>query len=175
MFDEDFVSLQLTSSGAMAYFELMQIGFPLKVGISELMEHMRTFLEPRHISIGTNVCCYILCSAVGLNANEFKLGKTDIFIRPGKTHLLDVLYDQLKYSKAELKRKFHDKFLDFMRKVILKRLQFLGKRKFSYFNLFLYSNLISIQQQLLIIVFSIWCQKTRRNAIANATKLCTEC
>lgn len=77
----------------------MQIGFPLKISISELMRQMETFLEPRHISVGKNVCLSIVLSVVGFKTNEFKIGKTDILIRPGKTHLLDKLNHELRYSK----------------------------------------------------------------------------
>lgn len=133
IFDENFVSRQLTSSGAAAYYELMQSGFPLKVAISEIMRQMQTILEPRHISLGKNVCCHILFSAAGFKHNEFKIGKTEVLIRSGKSLLLDTLNYQLKYSKKELEQKFKTSFLDFMRNVLLTRLQFLGKRKFWYF------------------------------------------
>lgn len=114
----------------------MQIGFPSKVEISTLLKQMETFLEPRHISLGKNLCLYIFFLAVGFKPKEFKIGKTEILIRPGKNHLIDKLNGEIRHSKNEIELKFKASFLNFMRKILLARFQLLGKSKFCWLHFF---------------------------------------
>lgn len=130
MFGDDFVSRQLKSSGAIAYSELMQFGFPSKVQISVLSSKMESFLEPRHISLGIDVCCRILLLGIGFKVNDFKIGKTEVLIRPGKTNLFDKLHDEIRYSKQKLEKKFQTSYTAFMQRVLIIRFQFLGKSKY---------------------------------------------
>lgn len=116
----------------------MQFGFPSKVQISVLSREMKSFLEPRHISLGINVCCHILLLAIGFKVKEFKIGKTEVLIRPGKTNLLDKLHADIKYSKHELESKFKNSYMDFMRHILLIRLQFLGKSNYPHYLITLY-------------------------------------
>lgn len=130
MFDGDFISRQLKSSGAEAFHELMLIGFPSKLKISPLFEEMKSFLKDHHIRLGEKLCCFILFSAIGFKTNEYKIGKTDVLVRPGKLHLLDKLHTDIKFSKRDLEIRFQTRFCKFMRNVLLARFRFLGKRKF---------------------------------------------
>lgn len=131
IFEEDFISKQLKSSGVDAFYELMQIGFASKVEISVLFEDIKSLLTPQQISLGESMCCRILFLAFGFTTKGFRIGKTEVLIRPGQTHLSDRLYADLKYSKEELKLKFKSSFWNFMRKIMFIRFRFLGKCKFS--------------------------------------------
>lgn len=130
IFEEDFISKQLTSSGVDAFYELMQIGFASKVEISTLFEDIKLLLTPEQISLGKSMCCRILFLAFGFTAKVFKIGKTEVLIRPGQTHLLDKLFADLKHSKEELKLKFKFSFWNYMRKIMFIRVRFLSKCKF---------------------------------------------
>lgn len=96
------------------------------------MNQMEAFLEPRHISLGTKLCCYILILAIGFKPEEFKIGKTEILIRPGKNHILDKLNDEMRMTN-EISSRFKASFLNFMRRILFARFQLLGKRKFCLF------------------------------------------
>lgn len=93
---------------------------------------MEKFLEPRHVLLGKNVCCHILFLASGFKANEFKIGKTDILIRPGKNHLLDKLHADISHSKQSLELRFKVGYRKFMCRVYFLALRFIGKGTFSY-------------------------------------------
>lgn len=114
----------------------MQIGFPAKVEISALLNQMDAFLRPREISLGKNLCCNILLLAVGFKPNEFKIGKTEILIRPGKNYLIDKLNDEIRHSKNEIELRFKASFLNFMRRILYARFQLLGKSKFCWLHFF---------------------------------------
>lgn len=121
---------QLKSSGVEAFYDLMQIGFPSKVEISVLFRGMKSFLTSRQISLGEKVCCRILFLAFGFTTKEFKFGKSEIFIRPGKAKFLDKLHADLKYSEKEMQSKFKSGYLNFMRNIMNIRLRFLGKSEY---------------------------------------------
>lgn len=87
-FDDNFVLSQLQTSGTLAYFNLMRFGYPLKVQITEIYKQLEPFLEYRHTSCGIEKCCQIFLLACGFQYKDFKIGKTDIHIRPGKSDIL---------------------------------------------------------------------------------------
>lgn len=75
---------------------------------------------------------YLLLSAFGFKPEDFKIGKTDINIRPGKTHLLAQLYLELdKKSNEELAHKFKGSHKAYMRHVYFLGLRFLGSGQFT--------------------------------------------
>lgn len=119
-FDDQYVLAQLKSCGTMAYFDLMQISFPSKIKISELLKNV----EPRHRSmIGEKKCCQILLLGINFQLKDFKIGKTEVHIRPGKINLLDETNEEDKIMN------FQKNFLAFMRRIIFIRLRFIVKRE----------------------------------------------
>lgn len=134
IFNENFVLEQLKTTGTVAYFNLMQHGYPFKVRINELFENMKRFLEPRHISLGSETCCRIFLLCKGFENKDFRIGKTDIHIRLGKSDLFNQLLSYCDKSVAEDSSKvvedFKKGFLMFMRRVFCAQIKFAGTRKF---------------------------------------------
>lgn len=128
-YDEIVVSKQLESSGTLAYYNLMQCGYPTKIGIVEFYNKLKMHLEPRHISIGMHNCCKIVLLASGFLSKDFKFGKTEIHIRPGNYHLVDQLNVELERPDSEITVKFKRKFIAFMCRVLFKSIWFMGARK----------------------------------------------
>lgn len=80
----------------------MQSGYPIKLKIDEIYLKIQTIMASHHASTGKIACCHILLFAFGFKPKDFKIGKTDISIRPGKTHLLDQLHLELDKPNEEL-------------------------------------------------------------------------
>lgn len=131
IFEEKFVFNQLQSSGTIAYNELMQSGYPIKLKIDEIYLKIQTIMASHHASTGKIACCHILLLAFGFKPKDFKIGKTDISIRPGKTHLLDQLHLELDKPNEELAQKFKGSHKAYMLHVYFIALRFLGSGQFT--------------------------------------------
>lgn len=114
-FDETIVFNQLQSSGSIAYYKLMQTGFPTKIPIAELFQKLQPYTKPNHLSIGINNCCRIFLIANKLLSKNFKFGKAEIHIRPGQSHLLYSMNIAIQRSNDEIAFKFKKGFNAFMR------------------------------------------------------------
>lgn len=132
-FDEAIVSRQLESSGTIAYYNLMQIGYPTKVSIDELYHKLKFYLELRHTSIGVNNCCMIFLLASGFISKDFKFGKTKIHIRPGKVELLNRMNVEFQRPNNEIKFKFNESFKKFMWRVFYMRVRFMAACRYLIF------------------------------------------
>lgn len=121
----------------MAYFELMEIGFPSKIKISKLMEKCQPFIKPRHMAMETNMCCRALLLGCTLQIDEFKFGREEVHIRSGKFHLLDEIVEYSIESHESLRLKFEKGFVILQRRMIYLRLVLLGARMFSLYFSFL--------------------------------------
>lgn len=122
---------QLESSGTIAYYNLMQMGYPLKVSISEFYQKLLVYLEPRHISIGMNNCCKIFLMSNNFLCKDFKFGTTEIHVRPGKRHLIDSMMTNFQEPNNAIAVKFKNGFVDYMRRIFYIRVRFLGTREFN--------------------------------------------
>lgn len=125
-FDEVFVYNQLKSSGTIAYYNLMNLGYPIKISIAELFEKLQPYLEQRHISFGANNCCQIYLLANGFESNEFKFGKTEIHIRPGKLDLLNRMNAEFQEMNNEIAVKFKKRFIASIRRSLFICIRFCG-------------------------------------------------
>lgn len=105
-FDENVVLDQLRSSGTLAYYELMQFGYPLKIQIADFYNKLKVVSEPRHVSIGNRMCCFIFFLASGFKAEDLKFGKSSIHIRPGNSKLFEKIQIEINNSSPELALKF---------------------------------------------------------------------
>lgn len=85
------VLAQLNSSGTVAYFNLMQCGYTFNIDFRELFETYKPHLKLAQIHMKPKRFCKILLQSIGFSDKDFKLGATTIFIRPGKSVLLDKL------------------------------------------------------------------------------------
>lgn len=130
IFDEDFVLSQLQASGTMAFFNLIQLGFPLKVQISEIFEKLAPFLEHRHRSCGIQLCCQIFLLAIGFQYNDFKIGKTEIHIRPGKPDIFAKMQNAMREpNDDDIGRMFKREFVAFRLRVVGIKVRFFHARK----------------------------------------------
>lgn len=125
-FNEIIVSRQLESSGTMAFYNLMQLGYPTKISIDDLHHKLKPYVKPRHTSIGVNNYCMIFLLASGFLSKDFKFGKTEIHVRPGKFQLLDRMNAEFQRPNNEIKVKFNESFKKFMRRVFYIRIRFMG-------------------------------------------------
>lgn len=125
-FDEHYVYNQLQSFGIFAYFELMQIGYPSKVGIFDLYNQLIPYLKPRHYLIGEKMCCRIFLLANGFQPKDFKLGTSKIHIRPGKSQLLDQMYQNIKEFNGELSSQFDKYVKAYKLRICYANFKFLG-------------------------------------------------
>lgn len=80
IFDENFVTLQLKCSGTFEYQQLMQEGFPVQTDISEII--IAYGFSSQTFPLKNNNNLNLLLEVIGLNRNDFKIGKTKIFFRP---------------------------------------------------------------------------------------------
>lgn len=136
---------QLESSGTIAYYNLMQMGYPLKISINDFYAKLMTYLEPRHISIGINSCCKIFLMSNNILSKDFKFGATEIHVRPGKRHLIDIMMTNFQKLNNDIGVKFNSGFNAYMRRIIYIRIRFLGKREYDLFlYIFYYLRLSSI-------------------------------
>lgn len=133
-FDDTIVLNQLQSSGMMAYRSLMELGYPIKIPIAELFQKLQPYLEQRHISIGSNVCCRIFLLAIGFLSEDFKFGKTEIHFRPGRKHLLDLLNVEFQKSKNDITVRFKKGFISFMRRSLFISIRFMGACMYFIFS-----------------------------------------
>lgn len=111
LFDDNFVSEQLKSSGTTAYYELMQFGYPAKIQISYLYDKLKPALKPHHNTMGSALCCFIFLLANGFKADDLKIGKSSINIRPGNSTLLEKLQTEINDFSPELALKFDKEYL----------------------------------------------------------------
>lgn len=136
IFDENVVLKQIQTSGTLTYFNLMQHGYPFKVRIDDLFENITSFLEPRHISVGSKMCCQIYLIATGFEHTDFKLGKTEIHIRLGKNDLFNQLRRGMNNASdisicPTIAKNFRKGFVAFMFRALLVQIRFVGKREHS--------------------------------------------
>lgn len=140
VFDFDLVSSHLQSAGIFAYSDLMQMGYPSKIQIEKLFEKIEVLLDPRHVSVGKNMCCQIFLLGSGFQFENFKFGRTEVRIRAGKFHLLDNIFDKISKQGNESTKlhalKFKRGFVAFRCRVLFLRLRFLGARTFCFFLIF---------------------------------------
>lgn len=127
-FDKSVVFNQLESSGALAYYSLMEIGYPVKIPITEFFHNLQPYLEKQHIGIGTVNCCRIFLLVLGLLAKDFKFGKTEIHIRPGSALVLNRLCFKVALDNEHV-IKFRKELIAFMRRILYIRIRFLGACK----------------------------------------------
>lgn len=128
-FDESFVYDQLKSSGTMAYYELMQFGYPDKILIDDLYHKLEPYLQPRHISIGHRMCCFLFLLANGFKMTDMKIGKSSINIRPGNSKLLEKIQISINGISSESVLEFTHQYVIYERRVLRLRLRFIAKRK----------------------------------------------
>lgn len=128
LFDDNLVLDQLKSSGTIAYYEMMQFGFPGKLKITDLFDKLKPALEPRHDSIRNHTCCTILLLASGFKSTDFKIGKSWIHIRPGNLQLLEQIQYEIGESSNELALRFKNGYIVHMHRVFLLGLRFIAKR-----------------------------------------------
>lgn len=125
-FDEKLVFQQMESSGTLAYYKLMQFGYPIKISINELFTKLQSHLEARHISIGAKNCCIVFLLSCGFGAKDFKIGKTEVHIRTGNFQLMDSLNEKFEQHNNDITVKFKEGFHVFMRRVLFKAFWFVG-------------------------------------------------
>lgn len=118
----------MNTSGTMAYYELMEVGFPTKIEMDKLLEKIKPSLENRHIAVGLKSCCLILLLSYGLQKTDFVFGKTMVHFRPGKQQFLDKFNQDLKEDSIEnVMSKFKKGFVAFMIRVFHIRFVFLAQ------------------------------------------------
>lgn len=130
MFDETIVLKQLETSGTIAYYSLIEFGYPMKISIAELYQKLLTYLEPRHILIGSKNCCLLFLLANGFLNKDFKLGKTEILIRAEKTILFQSLYAAFENMNNDIKVKFNTKYIKTRRSIIQIKVRSIGAGTF---------------------------------------------
>lgn len=113
----------------------MQIGYPSKVEIVDLYSQLEPNLLPRHTSIGKMMCCRIFLLAIGFQFKDFKLGKSEIHIRPGKSQLLDQMYREMKEFNGELALQFNKGVKAYKSRIFYARLKFLGARQYIFYHI----------------------------------------
>lgn len=104
----------------------MQFGYPSKVDIVGLYNQIAPNLQPRHTSIGKMMCCQIFLLASNFQIKDFKLGKSEIHIRPGKSQLLDQMYRGIEEFNGELASKFNRGVRAYKLRIFYTRLKILG-------------------------------------------------
>lgn len=114
IFDEIIVLNQLKSSETIAYHNFMKLGYPIKVGIAEIMHKLKPILEPQQISFGEINCCRAFLLANGFMPEDFKFSETEVQIRPGKLHLMNFMNDELEQSKNAVAVRFREEFIAFI-------------------------------------------------------------
>lgn len=103
IFDESLVRSQLISSGSIAYQQLMKIGFPSHMSISNLFDMFKSNTEfTDYTSKNPKEFCKILLRSCGFNWKDFKLVNTQIFFRSGK---LETLSKKLEENPKILKQR----------------------------------------------------------------------
>lgn len=146
---------QLNSSGTMAYYELMKVGFPSKIEMAKFLKNIKSSLESRHRSLGLNSCCLILLLANGFQPRDFVFGKTEIHFRPGKEQLLEKLCHEMKQPDiSNIISKFKKRFVVFMRCVFLIRFIFLCSREFIPYIFISREKIISEIHETSLIIFA---------------------
>lgn len=76
IFDEINVLRQLESSGNIVFYNLMQVGYPMKIPIHEFYHKIKPYLELRHEAMGVTNCSNIFLLASGFQSKDFKFGKS---------------------------------------------------------------------------------------------------
>lgn len=113
----------------------MQFGYPSKINIDDLYSQLEPNLQPhRHLDrrffIGKVMCCRILLLSAGFQLGDFKLAKSEFHIRPGKSQLLDQMYNGVKKFSADLALKFDKGVKAYKFRIFYIRLKFLSARQY---------------------------------------------
>lgn len=136
LFIDKVVLAQLESSGTVAFFELIETGYPKKVKMNELYGKVAPLLEPRHASIAVEYFCTLILIASGLEQTDFKIGKSDIHIRAGSSDKIDQIICNADQSNNELiasfVQKFKKQFRKFYCRSIIIALKFSAARKLYF-------------------------------------------
>lgn len=114
IFDENIVLNQLTSSGTIAYHNFMESGYPIKMLKADIMHKLQPMLEPKHVSFGEINCCRVFLLANGFMPEDFKFSETEVHIRPGKLHLMNLMNDETKQSKNGVAVRFREEFIAYI-------------------------------------------------------------
>lgn len=100
LFDPNFVSSQLISSGSIAYQKLMKTGFPAHISIEDLFNKFKSNGDfKKYTSLNQKDFCYRLLRACYLEQKDFAIGNTKIFFRNGK---LEKFNDKLKCEHEDI-------------------------------------------------------------------------
>lgn len=130
-FDKSIVFDQLEASGTIAYHNLMEMGYPVKIQIAAFFQQIKPYLTPRHDSIKTIHCCQIFLLANGFLSKDFKLGETEIHFRSGNVELLNQIRNiGSQEPLAEVAVRFKERYIAFMRRVHYLCLRFAGSCEF---------------------------------------------
>lgn len=131
-FDDDLVLAQLNSSGTTSASKLMEHGFPSRAPFADIMKLYKLVLPPKLQILEPSTFCEAMLHTLKLNSDDFKIGSTKIFFRPGKF----AEFDQALKSEPENLRAIADdveKWLELSQHVIgIQRLirGFLCRKKF---------------------------------------------
>lgn len=89
-FDEPYVLDQLNSSGTISYQNLMNIGFPFHLEFNHVCDILRPHIQQyNYIPTDDKKLCDAFMRSIDFSTNDFKIGATKIFLRPGKMDIFE--------------------------------------------------------------------------------------
>ncbi|XP_029971015.1 unconventional myosin-VIIa-like [Salarias fasciatus] len=102
-FDRELCLRQLRYSGMMDTVHIRNLGFPIRHTFAEFLERYRVLLkmtEAERKTAKPEACCEAICRAVILRKEEWKIGRTKVFLKDAHDGALEVLRDQELNRKA---------------------------------------------------------------------------
>ncbi|KAJ6669187.1 hypothetical protein lerEdw1_007996 [Lerista edwardsae] len=122
LFDRELCIRQLRYSGMMETIRIRKAGYPIRYTFAEFFERYRV-LQPvsarEQLKNDATQCCIYICERVIGKDDEWKIGKTKVFLKDYHDTVLEVQRDQVLAEKAILVQKVLRGFKD--RKLFLKQ------------------------------------------------------
>ncbi|CAK6952096.1 unconventional myosin-VIIb-like [Scomber scombrus] len=97
VFDRELCMRQLRYSGMMDTIRIRNLGYPIRHTFAEFLKRYRVLLKTTVCDPKTEsaaVCCEAICNAVIEGENEWKIGRTKIFLKDAHDALLERLREQ---------------------------------------------------------------------------------
>ncbi|XP_061492399.1 unconventional myosin-VIIb isoform X2 [Rhineura floridana] len=124
LFDRELCIRQLRYSGMMETIRIRKAGYPIRYSFADFFERYRvlqSLSSPEQLKNEARQCCIYICERVIGNDNEWKIGRTKVFLKDYHDTILEVERDKALTEKAILIQKALRGFKD--------RKQFLRQRR----------------------------------------------
>lgn len=130
-FDENFVSTQLNTIGAVPIANLVRRGYAAKLSYNELISQIVKYMGNRKAINYPKDLCEIALNLVG--CTSYKFGRSQVFFRPKSEHFIKSLTNLDESTAKNIASQVISKFIIRQRRVLMFAFKFFSKYRVSNF------------------------------------------